>query len=128
MHFVAFLLVRAKIAMVFLSTLGFIHHHRLENGRSRAASFLDVLAIFIERGRARWCAIRPAPNIGLSMLEASTDPSAAPRTDNGMQFIYEQDELRPCESVTSFRKRFQSVPQIPREISPLPPSRRCPWQ
>src|SRR4029453_16382957 len=60
-----------------VADVGLAHEHRLEAPLERGV-LLPVLAVLVERPGAAPRGSRPRANIGLSRLEASTAPSAAP--------------------------------------------------
>ena len=59
----------------------------------------------------------PRANIGLSMLEASTDPSAAPAPTMVCSSSMKR-MISPCESVTSFKNAFSRSSNSPRNFAP----------
>ena len=92
-----------------------IDHDRLEAAFQRGI-LLDVLAIFVERGRADAVQFAAA-SMGLSRLPASIAPSALPAPTTVCSSSMNR-MISPCASCTSFSTALRRSSNSPRNLAP----------
>ena len=95
--------------------VGLVDQHLLEAALQRGV-LLDVLAVFVQRGRADAMQLA-APSAGLSMLPASIAPSALPAPtmvcNSSMKTM-----LLPSSCASSFSTAFRRSSNSPRNLAP----------